>query len=447
MNMRDQTILRYADRRLPRYTSYPTAPHFSPDVTGADYEQWLGELDPAEPASLYLHVPFCRDMCWYCGCNTKATRQQAPVDAFVDVLLAEIELIAARLPARMQVSHIHWGGGSPTYLRPDRFVALMDRLRARFDILDEADIAVEVDPRSMTPLLADAFVATGVNRASLGVQSFDTDVQKAVNRIQDAETVARCVSLLRGAGVDSLNFDLIYGLPLQTLENCRDTAREALRFAPDRFSVFGYAHVPHFKPHQRMIRDEDLPGIAARLNQAQVIGESLADAGYVFVGLDHYAKPGDALAIAHQNGTLRRNFQGYTTDDAQTIIGFGPSAIGWLPQGYVQNTPSTPEWERCVRAGAAPIARGCRLTAEDRFRREIIERLMCDLEADVGAIAARHGFAPPQPDLSKFVEAGVVATDASRLRVNEEYRTLVRNVAAAFDAYLPASTAVHSLAV
>ena len=447
MAKREDIILKYADKRLQRYTSYPTAPNFSPSVTAADYETWLAALNPDEPISLYLHVPFCRDMCWYCGCNTKATRRTEPVDQFADSLLAEIDLIASLLPAQMKVSHVHWGGGSPTYLAPTRFTQLMDRLRARFDVTKDAEIAIEIDPRHMTPALAETYRAAGVTRASLGVQTFEPRVQAAINRLQDTEMVGGAVDLLRAAGVAGLNFDLIYGLPFQTVDNCRASVREALRFSPDRLSVFGYAHVPHFKPHQKLIRDADLPDASARLAQAIAIAEELETAGYVSIGLDHYAKANDSLAVAHARKRLHRNFQGYTTDNASAILGFGPSAIGWLPQGYVQNTTATAEWERRVLAGETPIARGCALTAQDRFRRDIIETLMCHLEADVAAISAKHGLAAPEPDLSSFLNEGIVAKENSTVRVHEDYRPLVRNVAAAFDAYLPASTAKHSVAV
>lgn len=447
MTKREDIILKFADKRLPRYTSYPTAPNFSPAITAANYQAWLAALDPDNPVSLYLHVPFCRDMCWYCGCNTKATRRTEPVEQFADSLLEEIDLIASLLPARMKVSHIHWGGGSPTYLAPARFTEIMSRLCEGFDVTNDAEIAIEIDPRHMTAALAEAYRAAGVTRASLGVQTFDARVQAAINRLQDAETVGGAVDLLREADVNGLNFDLIYGLPFQTVENCRTSVREALRFSPDRLSVFGYAHVPHFKPHQKLIREADLPDASARLAQATAIAEELEEAGYVSIGLDHYAKADDPLAVAFAHKRLHRNFQGYTTDNASAILGFGPSAIGWLPQGYVQNTPATAEWERRVLAGEAPIARGCALTAQDRFRRDIIETLMCHLEADVAAISAKHGLAAPEPDLSSFLNEGIVAKENARLRVHEDYRPLVRNVAAAFDAYLPASTAKHSLAV
>lgn len=445
--MRQDTILRYANARVPRYTSYPTAPHFGPEVNAAVYARWLGELDPAKPVSLYLHVPFCRTMCWYCGCHTKATRRIDPVDAYAEVLLREIDTVAARCPDRLKVSHIHWGGGSPTYLPPERFAELMAKIRERFDVLEDAEIAVEVDPRIFSDAMAGAFARSGVNRASLGVQTFDPAVQKAVNRIQSIDLVSDCLARLRAAGIEAVNLDLLYGLPLQTEASCRETVRQILDFAPDRLSVFGYAHVPHMKPHQKMIRDPDLPDGAQRLTQADAIAEELNRAGYVQIGLDHFARAGDPLATALDARTLRRNFQGYTTDTANAIIGLGSSAIGWLPQGYVQNTPMTHDWERRVLEGWLPIARGYELTPEDRMRRDIIEQLMCFFEADPAAIAAQYGLSAPHPDLEEFLDAGIVSLDGSAIRIAPDYRPLMRNVAAAFDARLATSTARHAVAV
>ncbi|MEP3073950.1 oxygen-independent coproporphyrinogen III oxidase [Maricaulis sp.] len=445
--MRTDTILKYAGERIPRYTSYPTAPHFTPDIGAVSFARWLGELDPAEPVSLYLHIPFCRTMCWYCGCHTKATRRLAPVEAYAEVLLKEIDTIANRTPGRLKVSHIHWGGGSPTYLPAPYFTALMDRLRHRFDVLGDAEVAVEVDPRIFSPEMAAAFGETGVNRASLGVQTFDEEVQRAVNRVQDRDCIEACVNLLRTSGVEGLNFDLLYGLPLQTVEKCVASAETALEFAPDRFSVFGYAHVPHMKPHQKMIRDETLPGAADRLAQADAIAETLTRSGHVQIGLDHFAYRTDPMAIALETGNLHRNFQGYTTDAATAIIGMGASAISWMPQGYIQNTTNNHEWERRVEAGDLPVARGYALTPDDRLRRAIIERLMCHLDVDVDAIAAAAGTAFDMPDLSAFEHAGILSRQGNRLAIDPEYRPLVRSVAAAFDAYLPTSTARHAVAV
>lgn len=445
--MRTETILKYAGERVPRYTSYPTAPHFTADIGSTSFAGWLAELDPSAPVSLYLHIPFCRTMCWYCGCHTKATRRLDPVEAYAEMLLREIDTIANHSPGRLKVSHVHWGGGSPTYLPPQRFAALMDRLRHRFDVLDDAEIAVEVDPRIFLPGMASAFADTGVNRASLGVQTFDEDVQRAVNRVQDRACIEQCVDLLRAAGVSGVNFDLLYGLPRQTEANCASSAATALEFGPDRFSVFGYAHVPHMKPHQKMIRDDELPDAAARLAQADAIAGVLATGGHVPIGLDHFAHRTDPMVRALEAGTLRRNFQGYTTDTAAAIIGMGASAISWMPQGYIQNTPHNHEWERRVENGELPVARGYRLTPDDRLRRAIIEQLMCHLDVDLDALTRETATGFDMPDLADFETAGIVTREGARIAIAPEYRPLVRSVAAAFDAYLPASTARHAVAV
>ena len=445
--MRRAIIHRYATERLPRYTSYPTAPHFDTRVDSAVYARWLGQLDRGAPVSLYLHVPFCRTMCWYCGCHTKATRRIDPVDAYAEGLLREIDIVASHLQDRLKVSHIHWGGGSPTYLPSDKFMELMARIRTRFDVLDDAEIAVEVDPRLFSADMANACTRTGVSRASLGVQTFDPVVQQAVNRIQSQELVSDSIALLKTAGVKAVNLDLIYGLPLQTEASCRETVRRALDLAPDRLSVFGYAHVPHMRPHQRMIKEADLPDGRERLAQSDAIAEQLIAAGYVQIGLDHFARADDPLAHALEKRTLRRNFQGYTTDAASAVIGLGSSAISCLPQGYAQTTPMTNDWERRTMQGGLCVERGCALTPEDRMRREIIEQLMCYLSVDLEAVFEAHGLRLDVPDLSEFEAAGVVTLGPSQIDISPDYRPLARNVAATFDVRLATSCARHALAV
>lgn len=429
------------DERLPRYTSYPTAPHFS-DAVGPDaYGEWLAALAPATKTSLYLHVPFCRSMCWYCGCHTTVALRDAPILDYLDVLRREIALVADQLAAPLDVRHVHFGGGTPTILTPADFSALVALLRQRFAIAPTAEIAVEIDPRRLTRAMAEALAGSGVNRASLGVQSFDPHVQKAINRIQSVEQTASIVSDLRQAGVGSFNFDLIYGLPKQTVRSCIDTVEQCLALRPDRFSVFGYAHVPDFKKHQRRIHEADLPGSSERRDQAEAMAESLVAAGYVRIGLDHFARPDDAMARASAAGTLHRNFQGYTTDGCEALLGFGASAIGRLPQGYVQNEVVIGRYRERVAQGTLPTAKGYRLSAEDRLRAELIERLMCDFEVDIKAVCARHGrspddLAPSVPRLRALADDGVVRFDGCRVSMPEASRLLVRKAASAFDAYL-----------
>lgn len=445
--MIDPVLLKYAARNTPRYTSYPTAPHFHAGVTGETFRDWLGQLKPHHRGSLYFHLPYCRMLCWYCGCHTRASLKDGPVARYLDRLEMEIDTAASATPHRLGVDHLHWGGGSPTLVPADGMRRIMALVRDRFDIAPGAEIAIEVDPRTLDDERAAALGETGFNRASIGVQTFDPDVQRAINRIQSFEVTRDCADRLRGNGVKAINIDLVYGLPKQSLESCLDTVDRVLDLAPDRLSVFGYAHVPHMKKHMRLIDTADLPGTEARIEQAEAIAERLLAAGYVAIGFDHYARPEDSLAVRQRTGQLHRNFQGYTTDAADVLLGFGASAIGRLPRGHVQNTADIPDWERRVAAGELPVARGCALEGEDAFRAEIIERLMCDLEADLGALARAHDRPVPRPDLSELEADGIVTRRGDTLVITPRYRTLARVVAAAFDTRLMAGNAKHSVSV
>ena len=432
-----ETFARYAALRVPRYTSYPAAPHFSPAIDQAEYRELLRGIPADKPISIYLHIPFCREMCWYCGCHTTVTRRRAPVSRYVSTIAREIDLVARLLP-RLEIGHLHLGGGSPTLLSSDDIEHLADALRSRFNVAPNAEIAVEIDPRTLTSELAAAFGRAGVNRASIGLQTFDPKVQAAINRVQSFATTASAADLLRSAGITALNFDIVYGLPFQTVRSCLQTIWQALKLRPSRLAVFGYAHVPGFKPHQRKIEETALPGAAERLAQANAIEEALLAAGYRKIGLDHFALPGDSLSIAVENGNLRRNFQGYTTDSCATLLGFGASAIGRLPQGFVQNAANLPDYERRIASGQLATVRGYRLSDEDARRASIIERLMCDYGADIGSLDV---------PLTQFEADGLIRWSGSRIEVVEEARPLVRAVAAAFDSYLPKSTARHVTAV
>ncbi len=442
----------YDEERLPRYTSYPTAPHFSEAVTAQIYEGWLAGLPSSVKASLYLHVPFCRSMCWYCGCHTTITPRDEPIENYVGIMRREIELVARRLSAPLIVQHIHFGGGTPTIVEPRTFVALAASLRSTFNVAADAEIAVEIDPRTLAPAMIDALGEAGVTRASMGVQSFDPVVQRAVNRIQSAASTAAAADGLRAAGVGGINFDLIYGLPLQTVRSCVETVEQCLAMQPDRFSVFGYAHIPTFKKHQRKIDECDLPGSAARREQAEAIARALVDAGYVRIGLDHFARPGDAMVRAQRNGELRRNFQGYTTDPGDALIGFGASAIGRVPQGYVQNEVVLGRYADRVMQDRLPTAKGYRLTSDDLLRAELIERLMCDLDVDIEEICARHRtpldrLTPSLSRLRALDREGLVDFDGRRVVVAADARMLVRTVASVFDAYLGSSERMFSRGV
>ncbi len=448
----EQILLERYARSVPRYTSYPTAPHFTSDVGEETYRAWLGRLSPGTPVSLYLHVPYCREMCWYCGCHTKVARRPEPVAQYARDLDREIALVAASIPGRLRVVSVHWGGGTPTMLAAEDFFTLMEALRTRFNVTDLSEVAVEIDPRDFDRETAAMLAAAGVGRASLGVQDFERKVQEAVNRLQPYETVARAVEMLRDVDIGAINFDLMYGLPRQTVEGVARTAELAAGLAPDRIALFGYAHVPWMKKHQRLIDEAALPGPLERAHQFEAAAERLIDLGYEQIGLDHFARPEDPLAVALRCGGLRRNFQGYTADRAETLIGLGVSAIGSFSEGYVQNDPATGRYAQAVRGGQLATVRGVRLKSDDYLRRAVIERLMCDGEVDLAAVRRDFGMLAMRFDaeldrLEPMVADGLVRLDGERVRITPAGRPFVRVAAAAFDRYLGRSEARHSQAV
>jgi oxygen-independent coproporphyrinogen-3 oxidase len=450
--MRPSLANRHAGDRLPRYTSYPTAPHFSEAISRQTYGEWIASLPAGLCCSIYLHIPFCRSMCWYCGCHTKITRHDAPVVDYLAVLRREIGLVADRLRRPLPVRHLHFGGGTPTIMEPRAFLDLLSLLNNRFSFVDDVEIAVEIDPRTLTGAMISALGQAGVTRASLGVQSFDPVVQAAVNRVQSFERTAVAIEGLRRAGVKGINLDLIYGLPHQTVASCVDTVRQCLALRPNRLAVFGYAHVPAFKKHQRLIDETALPDSAARLAQAEIIASMLRAAGYHPIGLDHYALPDDPMTGMQAAGRLHRNFQGYTADPSDVLIGIGASAIGRLTHGYVQNEVSLERYAARIRQGELATAKGHALTADDRLHADIIERLMCDLRADVEELCRKHG-APARglladnKQLRDLACEGIVRIDGGMVSVPDEARPLVRYAASAFDAYLGSSARPYSRAV
>ncbi len=449
---RATSLLAKYDRRVPRYTSYPTAVQFTPAVQGDRYRAWLGELGPTPPLSLYFHIPFCDSLCWFCGCHTKVVRRYAPIATYLDLLLRELDLVADLLPGRHKVCHVHLGGGTPTILEPADMERLFERLRARFDLLPDADIAIENDPRAFNQDLFETMARVGINRASLGLQDVNIQVQRVVNRVQSIDETRRVAEALRGAGIGSINIDLMYGLPYQTVARVLGSIEATLDLAPDRVCLFGYAHVPWMKKHQRLIDEARLPDAAERFAQYLAAAERLQEAGYLWIGLDHFARRGDDLAKATRDQTLRRNFQGYTTDDAPVRLGFGPSAIGMLPQGLVQNEVSMKAYRDAIEVGVLPVARGLALTADDRLRGAVIEWLMCFLEADLGAIAQSFEADPRvcAGDLAALQEMaadGLVEIDGWRVRVTEAGRPFLRTACAAFDSYLEPDAVRHAQAV
>jgi oxygen-independent coproporphyrinogen III oxidase len=443
----DHLIAKYGER-VPRYTSYPTVPNFRSDISAATYASWLADLDATVPVSAYIHVPFCRSLCWYCGCNMSVARTNKPISDYVDRLIEEIRLVRLHVGQKLTIGALHFGGGTPNALPPNDLRRLIAELRRCFDIAAGAEIAAEIDPRVLNAEWIAAAVDAGLNRVSLGIQDFDARVQRAVNRIQPFERTAWSVETFRKAGIASINMDLMYGLPFQTTASVAHTVGEVITLAPDRVALFGYAHVPWMKPAQQLLPEQALPGPRERFDQQDVAARMLVDAGYVRVGLDHFAKAGDALA----SGTVKRNFQGYTGDAHTTLIGFGSSAIGQLPQGYVQNFSKTPEWRRKLSDGELPVARGVMLSNDDRFRAELISRLMCELAVDINVLAKHFGFRPEGlasdfVKLKQMESEGIVRIDGESIVVTELGRPFVRSICATFDKYLASTGGRHSQGV
>jgi oxygen-independent coproporphyrinogen III oxidase len=443
--------LALAERSAPRYTSYPTSPHFSREIGDETTRAWLSALAQDAALSLYFHVPFCREICAFCGCHTKALRQDAPLTSYKETLLREIELVAGATSARRVVS-IHWGGGTPGILGPSRFHEISETIARHFSIGPETEHSIELDPRVLTQDFVEALARSGVNRASLGVQDLNPHVQEASGRVQPYELVAKSVEMLRGAGIEAINIDLMYGLPRQSVEDVRRTATLAAGLSPSRLAVFGYAHVPWFKTHQKLIDAAALAGAAERLAQADAVRETLESRGFVAIGLDHFARPEDTLTQCWRAGKLHRNFQGYTVDPADALLPFGVSSIGKLPQGYIGNAADLAGWRRAIEADRFSTNRGLAFTREDIARGAVIEKLMCQFEVDYGAEAAAQGFAEDAfddaiPRLETLFEQGLATLEGRRLAMTEPGRHFVRLAATAFDAYLDKGAARHSAAV
>ena len=445
-------LIRRLSKPVPRYTSYPTAPHFHDGITAKTYEGWLQGLPTDMAVSLYLHIPFCDRLCWFCGCNTKQVQRYEPVADYLKALTREIGTVGTRLSGRGRVTQIHLGGGSPSMLAPADLLSLSLRLKQAFVVCSDLEFSIEIDPNDMTADRYDAFAAAGVTRVSVGVQDFDPKVQQAINRIQTIEQTRAVVEGMRSRGVNSVNLDVLYGLPFQTEASLETTIDAVLGMEPDRIALFGYAHVPWMKTHQRMIDESTLPDVVGRYRQSRFAATRLIGAGYEPIGLDHFARPDDSLAVAARAGRLHRNFQGYTTDDAPALIGLGASAIGSLPEGYVQNSVPTGEYIRRIRDGALATARGVQFSEDDRMRGYAIEQLMCNFAIDVRELEQRFGMASTSlieeiRMLYAMDPEGLTSFDGQRLAMTERGRPFVRAIAAIFDAYYKGGQQKHSVAV
>lgn len=440
-----------AARSVPRYTSYPTAAEFDAKIDAVDQYGALSALPAGSALSLYLHVPFCEQICWYCGCNTGAIGRQERVDAYLGALRSEIELIAS-LTRRSHVTRVHFGGGSPNALPMQSFSELCETVRRSFRIADDAEWAAELDPRSLNSAYAEVLAGNGISRVSLGVQTFSPQVQVRINREQPFREVAMRAAELRRAGIAKVNLDLMYGLPGQTLDDVASTIARSRLLAPDRIAMFGYAHLPKVLPRQRRIDAAILPDAAGRFTQSLLAHDLLLEQRFEPVGFDHFARPHDSLAIAARTGELRRNFQGFTDDTADALIGLGASAVSQVGDVIVQNEKHQGLYRKAIAAGSLAGIKGVRITAEDRTRGWVIERLLCDGKVDLDAApfasSARNVLDRAAHDrLSELVLRGLVTVRGTCIAITDDGAPYARLAASAFDRYRSAMPHSFSKAV
>jgi len=437
----------------PRYTSYPPATKFTESLTWPELaERILANNQTERDLSLYFHIPFCETLCWFCGCTTVITRDHSRGQTYIDSLGKEVAQMSTMLNPRRKVVQLHWGGGSPTFLSPDDIRRLGDLIHRHFHFDAAIEAGVEIDPRRLTREHIVALRDVGFNRASFGVQDFEPKVQEAVHRLQPRELTERALGWARELGFSSVNFDLIYGLPHQTVETFNRTLDIVLSLEPDRLAVFSYAHVPWVKPAQKILEQKTLPSAEVKLQLLKAVIERLTEGNrYVYIGMDHFARPKDELAVAQQRKELQRNFQGYSTRGRADIYAFGMSAISQIPEAYWQNEKELPEYSAALEQGRNPLARGYLVTEEDKLRRETIMRLMCDLSFDYAAMSQRFGldfvthFEPELEALSGFEADALVQRSASGLEVTETGRLFIRNIAMCFDNTLaPSAERKHS---
>jgi oxygen-independent coproporphyrinogen III oxidase len=442
MNVNLDLARRY-DVAGPRYTSYPTAPQFHAWEPG----EWLdilrdNERTSVRDLSLYFHLPFCETLCYYCGCNVIITHDRTRIAQYLGYLDREMTLFDEQVGTRRRVTQVHWGGGSPSNLTPDEIRTLGAMIRSHFDVAPDAEIGVEIDPRRLTREHVEAFAEMGFNRASLGVQDFDPQVQLAINRWQPEEETVRAIEWCRELGLTSINVDLIYGLPHQTKESFHRTLERVIELAPDRLAVFNFAFVPWIKPHQKIIDQSALPTADTKLEMLKDIVETLTAAGYVYVGMDHFAKPTDTMAVAQREHRLHRNFQGYSTHADCDLLAFGMTSIGSNQRAYSQNVKKIGEYYGAIDRGELPAAVGIRLTDDDVLRRDVIMTLMCDMELDRDRVERAYEiefeeyFEGIDQKLASFVADGLVEVEGRVIRVTDEGRLFLRNIAMQFDAYL-----------
>ena len=438
------------DAKVPRYTSYPTAPHFSNEIGSGFFESCLREVSENAEVSLYVHVPFCRRLCWFCACRTQGTQTASPVAAYVEVLKQELQLLKQKLPKGVTLSRLHWGGGTPTLLTAEMITDLAGAIFDVAPMAKDGEFSVEIDPNEVDEARLDALAAAGMNRASIGVQDFDQGIQETIGRLQSYEVTKQAVDLIRARGVTSLNADILFGLPHQTPEKITESVQKLLSLSPDRVALYGYAHVPWMAKRQQMIPSDALPTPEERLALFETAAELFRWDGYEAIGIDHFALPSDGLAVAAKQGELRRNFQGYTDDQADVLIGVGASSISKFPQGYAQNAPATAAYTKAIQAGFFSVSRGHKFAGDDRLNARLIEAIMCDFMVDANEICGDFGIAPAalrqRFDEINTLFDGLLSVTENGLFIPEDVRPLTRLIARAFDAY-DQSKARHSAAI
>jgi oxygen-independent coproporphyrinogen-3 oxidase len=440
-------LIQKYDRSGPRYTSYPPAPVFSDAFGHREYREAIltsQASDHTSDVSLYVHFPFCDTLCYFCGCTTVITQNRDRIGEYIDYLKKEIDLLAPLLSSDRRVVQMHWGGGTPTYLTPAQVFEIGDYIRKKFTFAPEAEVSVEVDPRDLTHHHLRILRKIGFNRISLGVQDFDPKVQYAVNRNQSEFITRQTIDWSRSLGFGSMNIDLIYGLPLQSVESFTTTLDKIIGISPDRIAVYNFAYVPWMKKHQKLIHVEDLPGPETKLALLMATVDRLSSAGYVYIGMDHFAKPEDEMTIARANKTLHRNFQGYSTKAGADMFGLGMSSIGHFATYYAQNEKTLPEYYAAIDGGRLPTRVGYRMTQDDMIRKHVIMRLMCDLTLDIADVERRFAidfssyFAAALKSLQPLVEDGLVGIADGAISVAPDGRFFLRNLAMCFDAYMDA---------
>ncbi len=441
----DIELIRRYDKSGPRYTSYPTAVQFHEGFAEADYRAIAAQSNQqGGPLSLYFHIPFCDTLCFYCACNKIATKNRKHAVPYLEALFKEIEMQGALFDRSRKVDQLHWGGGTPTFISHEQMTALMAKSREQFNLHDDdsGEYSIEIDPREVKNDTIKLLRGLGFNRMSLGVQDFDPKVQQAVNRIQTEAQTFAVLDQAKAEGFLSVSVDLIYGLPFQSLEGFAKTVDKVIAARPDRLSVFNYAHLPEmFKP-QRRILDEELPSAAEKLDILQMTNERLKQAGYVYIGMDHFAKPDDELAVAQREGTLYRNFQGYSTHAECDLVAMGVTSIGMVGNTYSQNVKTVEAYAELINAGKLPLYRGVELDDDDVLRREVITRLICQFELDMGAVAQQFDinfpeyFAQEMEELHQIESDGLLTIEGDRISVLPAGRLLIRNVCMVFDKYL-----------